>query len=161
MIHSPFTSCWNWFNAYKRTFVMFLRDRNHPVLPGISSSPSQQRSNTGDLTIYVTWIYIYYRIIKTNNEEKLFLFCLETPALPGDGEDYVADSEDEATKNFKGRVCIPKTWENRVSMGILRGHVWNMMIWKIVVSANLTDTLHFLWLRHNTSQLMFCQLNDF
>lgn len=26
--------------------------------------------------------------------------------LSGDGEDYVADSEDEATKNFKDRVRI-------------------------------------------------------
>lgn len=26
--------------------------------------------------------------------------------LPGDSEDYVADSEDEATKNFKDRVRI-------------------------------------------------------
>ncbi|XP_038586277.1 TERF1-interacting nuclear factor 2 [Micropterus salmoides] len=56
---------------------------NHPVLPGISSSPSQQRSNT------------------------------ETPALPGDGEDYVADSEDEATKNFKGRLFMKRYYKTK------------------------------------------------
>lgn len=27
-------------------------------------------------------------------------------------EDYVADSEDEATKNFKGRVCMVKNQVN-------------------------------------------------
>lgn len=41
---------------------------------------------------------------------------LETAALPGGSEDYVADSEDEATKNFKGRVCILKMCENMVSV---------------------------------------------
>ncbi|KAF3837154.1 hypothetical protein F7725_004618 [Dissostichus mawsoni] len=46
---------------------------NHPVLPGVIGSPSQQRTNSG------------------------------TSARPGDTDDYVADSEDEATKNFKVR----------------------------------------------------------
>lgn len=32
--------------------------------------------------------------------------CPEMPTLSGDGEDYVADSEDEASKNFKDRVRI-------------------------------------------------------
>ncbi|XP_035531506.1 uncharacterized protein tinf2 [Morone saxatilis] len=56
---------------------------NHPVLPSISSSPSQQRRNT------------------------------ETLVLPGDGEDYVADSEDEATKNFKGRLFIKRYYKTK------------------------------------------------
>lgn len=30
----------------------------------------------------------------------------------GDSEDYVADSEDEATKNFKGRVCSQRAVRN-------------------------------------------------
>ncbi|KAI4808828.1 hypothetical protein KUCAC02_000871 [Chaenocephalus aceratus] len=59
---------------------------NHPVLPGVIGSPSQQRSNSG------------------------------TSARPGDTEDYVADSEDEATKNFKVRVCFPKPLKDSVSM---------------------------------------------
>lgn len=45
------------------------------------------------------------------------LLCLETSTLSGDSEDYVADSEDEATKNFKGRVCSLETLEHRVFMG--------------------------------------------
>ncbi|XP_051284718.1 TERF1-interacting nuclear factor 2 [Dicentrarchus labrax] len=56
---------------------------NHPVLPSISSSPSQQRRNT------------------------------ETLVLPGDGEDYVADSEDEATKNFKGRLFMKRYYKTK------------------------------------------------
>ncbi|XP_022071866.1 TERF1-interacting nuclear factor 2 isoform X2 [Acanthochromis polyacanthus] len=47
---------------------------NHPVSPSVSGSPSQQRSNT------------------------------ETLGLLGGSDDYVADSEDEATKNFKSRL---------------------------------------------------------
>ncbi|KAK2899877.1 TERF1-interacting nuclear factor 2 isoform X1 [Channa argus] len=48
-----------------------------------SSSPSQQQSNT------------------------------ETSALPCDGEDYVADSEDEATKNFKGRLFMKRYYKTK------------------------------------------------
>ncbi|KAM8899240.1 TERF1-interacting nuclear factor 2 isoform 2-T2 [Spinachia spinachia] len=47
---------------------------NLPVLPSVSSSPSLQRRNT------------------------------VTAGLPAGADDYVADSEDEATKNFKGRL---------------------------------------------------------
>ncbi|XP_073330511.1 TERF1-interacting nuclear factor 2 [Pagrus major] len=56
---------------------------NHPVLPSISSSPAQQRSNT------------------------------ETAALPGESEDYVADSEDEATKNFKVRLFMKRYYKTK------------------------------------------------
>ncbi|XP_033466012.2 TERF1-interacting nuclear factor 2 isoform X1 [Epinephelus lanceolatus] len=56
---------------------------NHPVPPGISSFPSQQRSNT------------------------------ETSSLTGDSEDYVADSEDEATKNFKGRLFMKRYYKTK------------------------------------------------
>ncbi|XP_029310410.1 TERF1-interacting nuclear factor 2 isoform X2 [Cottoperca gobio] len=56
---------------------------NHPVLPSISSSLSQQRSNTG------------------------------TSARPGDAEDYVADSEDEATKNFKVRLFTKRYYKTK------------------------------------------------
>ncbi|GAA6228146.1 uncharacterized protein LOC108903037 [Lates japonicus] len=57
---------------------------NHPVLPSISSSSSSQlRSNT------------------------------EMSALPGDGDDYVADSEDEATKNFKGRLFMKRYYKTK------------------------------------------------
>ncbi|XP_054457031.1 TERF1-interacting nuclear factor 2 [Anoplopoma fimbria] len=51
---------------------------NHPVLPSISSSPSLQRRNT------------------------------VTSTHPGDADDYVADSEDEATKNFKSRLFMKR-----------------------------------------------------
>ncbi|XP_074480487.1 TERF1-interacting nuclear factor 2 [Sebastes fasciatus] len=65
-------------------FPAGLADKeNHPVLPGISSSPSQQRSNA------------------------------ETSALPGDDDDYVADSEDEATKNFKGRLFMKRYYKTK------------------------------------------------
>lgn len=56
---------------------------NHPVLLGISSSTSMQRMNT------------------------------ETLATLGDGEDYVADSEDEATKNFKGRLFMKRYYKTK------------------------------------------------
>ncbi|XP_076580388.1 TERF1-interacting nuclear factor 2 [Chaetodon auriga] len=56
---------------------------NHPVLPSISSSPPQHRRNT------------------------------ETSALPGGSEDYVADSEDEATKNFKGRLFMKRYYKTK------------------------------------------------
>ncbi|KAM9335553.1 TERF1-interacting nuclear factor 2 [Symphorus nematophorus] len=56
---------------------------NHPVLQSVSSSPSQQRSNA------------------------------EVLGLPGDGEDYVADSEDEATKNFKGRLFMKRYYKTK------------------------------------------------
>ncbi|XP_070786101.1 TERF1-interacting nuclear factor 2 [Enoplosus armatus] len=56
---------------------------NHPVLQSISSSPSRQRSNT------------------------------VTSTLPGDSEDYVADSEDEATKNFKGRLFMKRYYKTK------------------------------------------------
>nr|XP_046237480.1 TERF1-interacting nuclear factor 2 [Scatophagus argus] len=56
---------------------------NHPVLPSISSSPSQQRSNG------------------------------EMSSLPGESEDYVADSEDEATKNFKGRLFMKRYYRTK------------------------------------------------
>ncbi|XP_075948727.1 TERF1-interacting nuclear factor 2 isoform X2 [Anarhichas minor] len=51
---------------------------NLPVLPSISSSPSLLRRNT------------------------------VTSGLPGDADDYVADSEDEATKNFKVRLFMKR-----------------------------------------------------
>uniref|UniRef100_UPI0037E8B378 TERF1-interacting nuclear factor 2 n=1 Tax=Semicossyphus pulcher TaxID=241346 RepID=UPI0037E8B378 len=66
---------------------------NHPVLPSISSSPPQQRSNT------------------------------ETLALPGDADDYVADSEDEATKNFKGRGAPKSTQTESFVTGALRANI--------------------------------------
>ncbi|XP_034061191.1 uncharacterized protein tinf2 isoform X2 [Gymnodraco acuticeps] len=56
---------------------------NHPVLPGVIGSPSQQRSNSG------------------------------TSARPGDTEDYVADSEDEATKNFKVRLFTKRYYKTK------------------------------------------------
>ncbi|XP_040886709.1 TERF1-interacting nuclear factor 2 [Toxotes jaculatrix] len=56
---------------------------NLPVLPSISCSPSQQRSNT------------------------------ELLGLPGESEDYVADSEDEATKNFKGRLFMKRYYKTK------------------------------------------------
>lgn len=56
---------------------------NHPVLPSLSSSSSHQRSHT------------------------------ETSAPPGDSEDYVADSEDEATKNFKGRLFMKRYYKTK------------------------------------------------
>ncbi|XP_062300306.1 TERF1-interacting nuclear factor 2 [Scomber scombrus] len=56
---------------------------NHPVLPSLSSSSSHQRSHT------------------------------ETSVPPGDGEDYVADSEDEATKNFKGRLFVKRYYKTK------------------------------------------------
>ncbi|KAF1380696.1 hypothetical protein PFLUV_G00166550 [Perca fluviatilis] len=56
---------------------------NYPVSPSISMSPFQQRSNTG------------------------------TSALPRDSEDYVADSEDEATKNFKGRLFMKRYYKTK------------------------------------------------
>ncbi|XP_047192504.1 TERF1-interacting nuclear factor 2 isoform X1 [Scophthalmus maximus] len=56
---------------------------NHPVRPSISGLPSQLRSNT------------------------------ETLALTPDSEDYVADSEDEATKNFKGRLFMKRYYKTR------------------------------------------------
>ncbi|XP_061565466.1 TERF1-interacting nuclear factor 2 [Cololabis saira] len=51
---------------------------NHPVLSSPSRCPSQRWNNT------------------------------EMAALPDDGNDYVADSEDEATKNFKGRLFVKR-----------------------------------------------------
>ncbi|XP_070710562.1 TERF1-interacting nuclear factor 2 isoform X2 [Pempheris klunzingeri] len=56
---------------------------NHPILPSMSRSPSLQRNNT-DMT-----------------------------ALPGDSEDYVADSEDEATKNLKGRLFMKRYYKTK------------------------------------------------
>ncbi|XP_078132637.1 TERF1-interacting nuclear factor 2 [Sander vitreus] len=56
---------------------------NYPVSPSISSSPFQQRRNT------------------------------ETSVLPRDSEDYVADSEDEATKNFKGRLFMKRYYKTK------------------------------------------------
>ncbi|XP_033961510.1 TERF1-interacting nuclear factor 2 isoform X2 [Pseudochaenichthys georgianus] len=56
---------------------------NHPVLPGVIGSPAQQRSNSG------------------------------TSARPGDTEDYVADSEDEATKNFKVRLFTKRYYKTK------------------------------------------------
>ncbi|KAK1889649.1 TERF1-interacting nuclear factor 2 [Dissostichus eleginoides] len=56
---------------------------NHPVLPGVIGSPSQQRTNSG------------------------------TSARPGDTEDYVADSEDEATKNFKVRLFTKRYYKTK------------------------------------------------
>ncbi|XP_068584263.1 TERF1-interacting nuclear factor 2 [Cebidichthys violaceus] len=56
---------------------------NFPVLPSISSSPSLQRRNT------------------------------VTPGLPGDTDDYVADSEDEATKNFKVRLFMKRYYKTK------------------------------------------------
>ncbi|XP_032399998.1 TERF1-interacting nuclear factor 2 [Etheostoma spectabile] len=56
---------------------------NYPVSPSISSSPFQQRSNT------------------------------EASALPRESEDYVADSEDEATKNFKGRLFMKRYYKTK------------------------------------------------
>lgn len=40
-------------------------------------------------------------------EFNLLFLLLETMAVTAD--DYVADSEDEASKNFKGRVCMLQT----------------------------------------------------
>ncbi|XP_019951131.2 TERF1-interacting nuclear factor 2 [Paralichthys olivaceus] len=37
----------------------------------------------------------------------------ETPAAAGGSEDYVADSEDEATKNFKGRLFIKRYYKTK------------------------------------------------
>ncbi|TKS92952.1 TERF1-interacting nuclear factor 2 TRF1-interacting nuclear protein 2 [Collichthys lucidus] len=37
----------------------------------------------------------------------------ETLIIPGDGEDYVADSEDEATKNFKGRLFMKRYYKTK------------------------------------------------
>ncbi|KAG7496388.1 hypothetical protein JOB18_018101 [Solea senegalensis] len=37
----------------------------------------------------------------------------ETLAFSGDGEDYVADSEDEATKNFKGRLFMKRYYKTK------------------------------------------------
>ncbi|XP_008281595.1 TERF1-interacting nuclear factor 2 [Stegastes partitus] len=51
---------------------------NHPVSPSVSVSPLQQQSNT------------------------------EMLGLQGSSDDYVADSEDEATKNFKGRLFMKR-----------------------------------------------------
>ncbi|KAK5858687.1 hypothetical protein PBY51_002808 [Eleginops maclovinus] len=56
---------------------------NRPVLPSVISSLAQQRSNSG------------------------------TPARPGDTEDYVADSEDEATKNFKVRLFTKRYYKTK------------------------------------------------
>ncbi|XP_071374405.1 TERF1-interacting nuclear factor 2 [Centroberyx affinis] len=56
---------------------------NHPVLPGKSSSPSLQRRNT------------------------------ETCPPPGDGEDFIGDSEDEATKNFRGRLFLKRYYKTK------------------------------------------------
>ncbi|XP_034712467.1 uncharacterized protein tinf2 [Etheostoma cragini] len=56
---------------------------NYPVSPSISSSPFQQRGNAA------------------------------ASALPRDSEDYVADSEDEATKNFKGRLFMKRYYKTR------------------------------------------------
>lgn len=54
-------------------------------------------------------------LLRVESDCVYFLY-LETAVLPGESEDYVADSEDEATKNFKGRVCVLKMCENRVSV---------------------------------------------
>uniref|UniRef100_A0A3Q3K016 TERF1-interacting nuclear factor 2 N-terminal domain-containing protein n=1 Tax=Monopterus albus TaxID=43700 RepID=A0A3Q3K016_MONAL len=56
---------------------------NHLLSVGLSSTPSWQRSNT------------------------------ETLTPPGDGEDYVADSEDEGTKNFKGRLFMKRYYKTK------------------------------------------------
>lgn len=94
--------------------ILFLPNRNHPVLPGVIGSPSQQRSNSGD----------FFFFLKSNKDQQwgknmslsVSFFWLGTSARPGDTEDYVADSEDEATKNFKVRVCFPKPLKDSVSM---------------------------------------------
>ncbi|KAK9524842.1 hypothetical protein VZT92_017208 [Zoarces viviparus] len=56
---------------------------NLPVLPSISSSPSLLRRNT------------------------------VTSGLPGHADDYVADSEDEATKNFKVRLFMKRYYKTK------------------------------------------------
>lgn len=52
------------------------------------------------------------RIPPPSGVSSRFPFCSETSAPPGGSEDYVADSEDEGTKNFKGRVRITRTLWN-------------------------------------------------
>ncbi|XP_029026144.1 TERF1-interacting nuclear factor 2 [Betta splendens] len=56
---------------------------NHPALAGVSSSPSHHLNNTDE------------------------------QELPGDNEDYVADSEDEVTKNLKGRLFMKRYYRTR------------------------------------------------
>lgn len=56
---------------------------NHPVLSSVSSSPSQHQSNT------------------------------ETLHVTRDGDDYVDDSEDEATKNFRGRLFVKRYYKTK------------------------------------------------
>ncbi|XP_047446428.1 TERF1-interacting nuclear factor 2 [Mugil cephalus] len=77
---------------------------NHPVSPSVSTSSSQQWHNA------------------------------ETTALTGGDDDYVADSEDEATKNFKGRLFMKRycktkhgtfvpTLREFLKPGMPRGHL--------------------------------------
>ncbi|KAM4612232.1 TERF1-interacting nuclear factor 2 [Polymixia lowei] len=56
---------------------------NSPVFPGKSSSSSLQRRNT------------------------------EAFSPPGDSEDFICDSEDEATKNFKGRLFVKRYYKTK------------------------------------------------
>ncbi|XP_017288648.1 TERF1-interacting nuclear factor 2 [Kryptolebias marmoratus] len=56
---------------------------NQPVLSSVSSPSSQQRHNS------------------------------ETTAVRGDGDEYVADSEDEGTKNFKGRLFVKRYYKTK------------------------------------------------
>nr|XP_057923783.1 TERF1-interacting nuclear factor 2 isoform X2 [Doryrhamphus excisus] len=56
----------------------FYRHRNHPREASVGASSSHQQCNR------------------------------EAPGPPSDADDYVADSEDEATKNFKGRLFMKR-----------------------------------------------------
>lgn len=96
--------------------VVFLPDRNRPAPARVGGSSRQQRSNAGDWpndsTHFVCACVCVFSI------KRVFFCRLETAAPTGDSEDYVADSEDEATKNFKDRVRIRG---NPVSFGGVGG----------------------------------------
>uniref|UniRef100_A0A3Q1HC28 TERF1-interacting nuclear factor 2 N-terminal domain-containing protein n=1 Tax=Anabas testudineus TaxID=64144 RepID=A0A3Q1HC28_ANATE len=47
---------------------------------------------------------------KSRNSHASYVLTL---APPGDGEDYVADSEDEVTKNFKGRLFVKRYYKTK------------------------------------------------
>ena len=106
------------------TDISFVLDRNRPVLLSEGNS-SQQRSNSGDLTHQATLIQGFRKTSRAATSFQLTVLCFCVAAPPGDGDDYVADSEDEATKNFKGRVSIsPKHFLLEASINACMSYIY-------------------------------------
>lgn len=68
--------------------------------------------------------------------------------LSGDGEDYVADSEDEATKNFKDRVRIRGAGQAKPSV-----RRWSLALTTVVLHPSPPTAVHEAILQDQTRHL--------